>query len=199
MKFAKLISILLLTLTAHMSHAAMSPLSVGVVPPVQFPPGDFSVTGLRTSLFYGQHRDMYGLDIGVLGNITEQRFVGLGVSGLFNITRGQASILGLQFAGVTNVATQKMNVVGVQMAGLVNSLSAESSVNGLQVAILANLAAHTTIRGIQLGLYNRARTVHGVQLGLVNVTDSLRGIQIGLVNFHHTGIFAVSPIINVGF
>jgi hypothetical protein len=31
------------------AHAAMSPLSVSVVPPVQFPASDFSVTGLRAA------------------------------------------------------------------------------------------------------------------------------------------------------
>jgi hypothetical protein len=105
----------------------------------------------------------------------------------------------LQLAGGANVNVQKTNVYGVQAALGVNSLSAESSVTGLQLALLANLAAHTDIYGFQIGLYNRAKHVYGFQIGLVNVADALSGLQIGLVNFNHTGVFAVSPILNFGF
>ena len=189
----------ILSLTIFQAHAFVSPLSVGIVRPVQFPPADFSVAGLRLSVLWGQHRDMYGLDFGVLGNITEQDFVGIGVSGLFNMTRGTTTILGLQLAGVANVNSGKTSVYGLQAALGVNSNSAESSVTGLQVAVLANLAAHTDVYGAQIGIYNRAKSVYGFQIGIVNVADSLHGIQIGLANFHHKGIFAVSPIINIGF
>ncbi len=175
-----------------------SPLAVGIIKPVQFPPDDFNVSGLRLSLGWGDHRDVYGLDFGLLGNITRQRFVGIGVSGLANITHGETTIIGLQLAGGANVNYQKTNVYGLQLALGVNSNSAESSVNGFQVA-LANLSDHTTIRGVQLGLYNKAQKVYGLQIGIVNVAESLSGLQIGLINFHRTGVFAVSPILNFGF
>ncbi|NJM09895.1 MAG: hypothetical protein HC883_03110 [Bdellovibrionaceae bacterium] len=116
------------------AQAALSPVSVSIVPPVQFPPSDYSITGARVSALFGQHRDVYGFDIGVLGNITEQSFVGMGVSGLFNLTRGNTKILGLQAAGITNINKQKTRVYGVQLAGLINKLDAESSVTGLQAA-----------------------------------------------------------------
>ncbi|MGE0525522.1 MAG: hypothetical protein AB7G93_06195 [Bdellovibrionales bacterium] len=180
------------------AHAALSPLSVGIVPPVQFPPSDFSVTGARVSLVYGKHRDLYGLDLGVIGNITQQSFVGLGVSGLYNITRGSTTILGLQLAGAANINSNKTHVYGAQIALGVNSNTAASSLTGIQFA-LANLSTHTDIYGVQVGVYNRAQSVYGFQIGLVNVAKSLHGIQIGLVNFHQTGLFAVSPVINIGF
>lgn len=185
------------TTTAHAEF--VSPLSVGVINPVQFPPDDFNVAGLRLSLGWGDHRDVYGLDVGLLGNITRQRFVGLALAGGANITQGDTTIIGLQLAGGANVNMQKTNVYGLQAALGVNSNSAESSVTGLQIALLANLAAHTDIYGFQIGLYNRAKHVYGFQIGLVNVTDSLSGLQIGLINFNHTGLFAVSPILNFGF
>ena len=176
----------------------MSPLSVNVAPPVQFPADDFTVTGLRLSLGFGNHRDMYGIDIGVLGNITQQNFSGLALSGLFNMTKGETRVLGLQAAGLTNLNYGKTRVVGLQAALGANYLTAESSVVGLQLAAV-NLADHTKIYGVQAGIYNRANTVNGFQIGLVNVTNSLRGLQIGLINFHHQGIFSVCPILNVGF
>lgn len=179
-------------------EAAMSPLSISVVPPVQFPPSDFSVTGARISLGYGHHRDVYGLDLGVLGNITDQRFVGIAVAGVTNITHGNTTAIGLQLAGVANINTQKTNIYGVQAALMSNWNEAESSLTGVQFSV-ANVSPNTSIYGLQVGLYNKARSVYGFQVGLVNIANDLHGLQIGLVNFNATGTFAVSPIINVGF
>jgi hypothetical protein len=111
---------------------------------------------------------------------------------------GSTTIIGAQVAGITNINTQKTSVFGIQAAAGVNSNSASSSVAGLQVAI-ANLSDHTDIYGFQVGVYNKALTVYGLQVGVVNVCDSLHGIQIGVLNFHKKGLFAVSPILNVGF
>jgi len=180
------------------AHAAASPLSVSVFPPVEFPPNDFAITGARVSLLWGSHRNMYGLDLGVLGNITEQDFTGLAISGLFNATHGTTNVLGLQFAGITNINTGKTNVYGLQAALLMNYNTAESKVAGLQLA-LANWSPFTSIYGFQIGIYNKARTVHGLQIGLVNDCEDLHGVQIGLVNFNHKGPFVVSPLLNVGF
>ncbi len=184
--------------TAH-SAAAVSPLSVGIVPPIQFPSDEFTVTGLRISALWGRHRDMYGLDFGAIGNITDQTFTGIGLSGLFNINSGATTIFLLQGAGVTNYSNQKTEVYGLQIAGGMNWVTAESKVVGLQVALAGNHSPNTTVYGAQLGLYNRAREVYGFQIGLVNFTKNLHGIQIGLMNFNETGVFGVSPILNIGF
>ncbi len=183
---------------ADRAQAALSPISVNILSPVQFPPSDFSVTGARVSALWGKHRDVYGLDFGLIGNITDQDFVGLAVSGLFNLTRGQTTAIGAQLAGLANVNMQKTAVYGLQLALGLNYNDAASSVTGLQFA-LANVAAHTDIRGFQVGIYNRAQEVYGLQIGLVNVASNLHGVQIGLLNFNHKGTFAVSPILNVGF
>jgi len=197
---------LLITLTASVglffpahARAAVTPVSIAIVPPIQFPPDDFTITGLRASLLWGRHRHVYGVDIGLLGNITELDFVGIGVSGLANYTKGSTTILGLQLAGLANINVQKTTVTGLQMALGVNSNAAQSTVAGLQVALLANLSPFTNVYGAQIGLYNQAQEVYGFQIGLVNSCQNLHGIQIGLVNFHHKGTFVVSPLINVGF
>lgn len=180
------------------SQSAMSPLSVNVVPPAQFPPSDFNVTGVRASALWGRHRDVYGLDLGLIGNITDQKSTALSVSGLFNYKKGESNVLGLELAGLTNIHTQKTDVYGLQLAGLANYHSAASTVVGVQLAA-ANLVGHTDVYGVQAGLYNKANSVYGIQIGLINSAKNLRGIQIGLLNFHHTGLFVVSPILNVGF
>lgn len=180
------------------SHAALTPISVNIVPPVQFPPSDYMVTGVRASVLWGQHRDMYGIDLGLLGNITDQDFTGIAVSGVFNYTKGTTNVLGLQLAGLANYNAQKTNVYGVQLALGLNSNKAASNVVGLQLA-LANISAFTDIYGVQLGVYNRAKDVYGLQIGLVNVADNLHGIQIGLINFNHKGLIGMCPLINIGF
>src|SRR5690606_28112402 len=90
---------ILLAFVSFTAHAAMSPLSVSVVPPAQFPPSDFSVTGIRASVLWGHHRNMYGVDLGLVGNITDQTFTGIAVSGLFNYTTGTTTAVGTQLAG----------------------------------------------------------------------------------------------------
>lgn len=201
-KIMQKISILILLFSSILTPSVfgfVSPVSVSVVPPLQFPPGDFSVAGIRASALWGRHRDVYGIDLGVIGNITEQTFTGIALAGGFNYTTGNTLALGLQGAGVANVNLEKTKVIGVQLAGIANYNEAESSVSGLQVALIANIAEHTKIRGVQLGLYNKAQTVYGLQVGLINFCENLYGLQIGLANFHSKGIFAVSPILNIGF
>jgi hypothetical protein len=180
------------------AHAAMSPLAVAIVPPVQFPPHDFNVTGLRLSLLLGHHRSMYGIDLGVIGNTTDVEFVGLAVSGGYNLTYGETSIVGLQAAGVTNINVQKTRVTGLQLA-LVNSNVADTKIYGFAIGPIANLGDHTKVYGVEFGIYNKADEVYGFQIGVVNVVSSLHGLQIGLINFHHKGLFAICPIINVGW
>lgn len=179
--------------------AALSPVGLSIVPPLQFPPSEYDITGLRVSAIYGQHREMYGIDLGLVGNITEQEFTGLALSGVFNMTNGETHILGLQAAGITNINYNKVTVVGLQIAAGMNVNTAESTVYGLQAALLANLSEHTTINGVQFGLYNKAQKVRGFQIGLINDAVSLSGLQIGLLNIHRQGLFYMSPIINFGF
>lgn len=194
-----LTAILVLFLNLSTAQAFISPLSVSTIPPVQFPPEDFSVTGARFSVFWGNHHSVYGFDLGVIGNETTQNFVGMAVSGIFNLNHGQTTVLGLQLAGIANVNTNKTAVYGLQIAGGINSNTAAASVTGLQLALIGNICEHTDIYGFQFALYNKAQSVYGVQIGLVNEASDLHGIQIGLVNFNHKGLFAVSPILNVGF
>lgn len=179
------------------ASAAYSPLAFSLVPPLQFPASDFTVTGARLSVGWGIHRDIYGLDIGGLGNITTGEFVGIGISGGFNITHGTTTILGLQLAGVTNINHEKTHLYGLQFS-LVNYHGAESTIGGVQFG-LVNQAEFTNIYGVQLGIYNRAQEVYGFQFGLINVATNLHGVQIGLLNFNQKGLFTVSPFLNVGF
>ena len=185
-----------LTLISVQSHSAASPLALTIFPPIQFPPEDFNVTGLRFGLV-GKHRDVYGFDIG-LANVTTGDFVGVGLAAGMNLNYGDVSAIGLQLGGATNINYGKVSVYGAQVALFANYNTAESSIIRLQLA-LANMSDHSTIYGLQAGVYNKAREVYGFQIGLVNFAERLHGIQIGLLNFHKQGTFVVSPILNAGF
>ncbi len=181
------------------ANAFYSPLSVAIIPPVQFPSSEYSVSGLRASVLWGDHRDVYGLDLGLIGNMTEQRFVGIGISGIFNLTKGDTTIILAQIAGLANLNVQKTNVYGIQAAIGINKNDAESKLVGIGVA-LSNLSPSMDIYGLQVGVYNVSRSVYGLQLGLINQTTNLHGLQIGLLNFALNGDpFKVSPILNFGF
>ncbi len=129
----------------------------------------------------GDHREVHGIDLALIGNRTRQNFTTLSVSGVFNFNDSDGTIVGAQLAGITNINKGHTNVYGIQ------------------AAIVANLGKFTDIYGVQLGLYNRARHVYGLQIGLVNVCSNLHGIQIGLANFNDEGRFRVTPLINIGF
>ena len=180
------------------AFGAISPVAINIFAPVQFPPEDFSVTGVRATALFGHQRNMYGIDIAAIGNMTDLEFAGIAVAGGFNLTHGNTSIIGAQVAGITNVNVQKTTVVGVQVAA-VNNNQADSTIIGLQVAPIANVSSHTTIYGFEVGLYNKAYEVNGFQIGLLNFTTSLHGLQIGLLNFNEKGLFSVCPVLNVGF
>jgi hypothetical protein len=185
-------------LSISSAHAAMSPVAVSIVPPIEFPGHDFSVTGLRLSALWGNQRNVYGLDLGVVGNMTDGDNVGISASGIFNYNKGATTAVLLQAAGFGNFNVGKARIFGLQIAGIMNKNEAESVVGGVQVALL-NLCPYTNIRGLQAGLYNKAHDVVGFQIGVINDADSLHGLQIGLINFHRQGLFSVAPILNVGF
>jgi hypothetical protein len=197
-KLFKLLLLMSFLASLSTAQAGVSPLGLSIVPPVELPPQDFTVVGARVSVIYGENYNVYGVDLGAIGNITDQNFVGVGVSGVFNLNKGESTIVGLQAAGLTNINVNKATIVGAQIAAGLNSNQAESSLVGLELGLI-NYAPFTHIMGLQAGLYNRAHVVSGLQIGLVNVADNLQGIQIGLANINHQGLFAFSPFLNIGF
>ena len=201
MRYFLYFTLLILCLCETSSYASDIPPPIGVnlFSPVQFPSTDETIVGFRLNILYGQNKGMYGFDFGALVSETKEKFVGVGVSGIANITGQQAIVAGLQAAGIMNINHGSTTVYGLQLAGLFNNISGDGKVFGFQIAGLGNFASKTDIYGIQLGLYNKARKVVGFQFGLLNFCDSLHGIQIGVLNFSNHALLGVSPVINIGF
>jgi hypothetical protein len=179
------------------AYALTSPIGLSLFPPIELPPSDFTITGVRINAIWGDHQHVYGIDVGGIANETLQEFGGLQVAGGINYNKGTANIIGLQLAGVANITGSKLHVLGVQ-AALYNATDAESWIVGIQVGAVNN-NPHTKVTGFELGLYNNALEVTGFQIGLINRVDNLHGLQIGLLNFNARGLFAVAPILNIGF
>lgn len=127
-----------------------SPIGVGLFPPLQIPSSDYGISGIRVGVV-GVNRSAAGIDIGLLGNITQQSFTGAAVSLLFNYNKIAADIIGFQVAGLANINGTGSSLYGVQL-GLYNSV--------------------TNVYGIQLGLINVAKNLHGIQIGLINFNDA---------------------------
>lgn len=187
------------SIDVHAEGKDDSPAASGLFPPLQYPKKEDTVIGLRVSPGWARHAKMYGADFGLIGNITDNDFVGTAFAGGFNITSGNALILFTQMAGVTNTNLGKTNIVGIQLAFGYNYSASTTNVFGGQFSLIGNFGAKTNVYGIQFGLYNEAESVYGFQLGLVNRTKNLAGIQVGLLNYVEKGWLSFFPVINVGF
>jgi hypothetical protein len=112
---------------------------------------------------------------GLLGNVEQN---GLGIA-LFNEGRNAN---GLTVSFLEN-QTKRQN--GLHITGYLN-YACES--NGVMVSLMWNKAL--LMRGLQVGLANRADAAYGMQAGVVNMPYSLTGLQVGLFNMLHavTGV-----------
>lgn len=124
-----------------------SPLAIALFPTFEVPCVNSAITGLRLNLGVGEHVDVYGLDIGVVGNIARREIGGIQIGLIFNS------------AGESDGA--------LQVALACNSVTGEF--NGAQVGIF-NFAEKGC--GLQLGVVNSATSLQGVQIGLLNFNEA---------------------------
>ena len=164
--------------------------AAALVPSVQTPDKDADVALMRASLVCGRHKNVYGLDFGVIGNITDEEMLGCGIAFVFNWSGNSRSAF--QFAGVLNRSDRDFK--GMQTALVVNDV--ERDFVGLQIA-LANLT--DGLSGMQFGGFNKARTGTGFQLGAVNVAEQFTGVQIGILNLNLDSPVPLAPIFNCYF
>lgn len=127
--------------------AGSSVAAFAVAPSLEWPAADYAITGFRFDLFAGEHVDVYGLDLGVVGNFVKREIGGLQLAGLFNVV-GESDCA-FQIAAACNYC--KGDYGGVQV-GLVNVTEKG--------------------RGVQIGLVNRANILYGVQIGIANFINA---------------------------
>lgn len=172
--------------------------AAGLFPPLQYPGTDATVWGLRLSPGWARHKEMYGIDMGLIGNMTDENFVGVSMAGGFNYTAGNAFVIFTQLAGGVNHSEGSLTVLGIQLAIGANNTRGEAHIIGAQLSTIGNFG-HNNIYGVQFGIINQADEVYGFQVGLINRAKNLHGIQIGLANYNEAGPLKFMPVINVGF
>ncbi|MGI5922847.1 MAG: hypothetical protein GX945_09765 [Lentisphaerae bacterium] len=177
---------------APVPSAGIFPISIGLVPPAQFPAEDWDVTGLRLNLFVGLHNNVSFIDLGVLGNLSHGDVMGLEIAGVWNQVNQNAQAI--QVAGIGNRVLGEFK--GLQLAGLVNYGNISADVQGLQLACI-NVAGG--LEGIQLGLFNQAEDVYGLQLGVINMTKNMNGVQLGLFNVISDSNVPFMVLLNAAF
>lgn len=171
------------------SHG-ISPLAFGIFPAVEAPSQDWDVAFLRINILAGRHRNVYGLDMGVVGNEAMGEFVGVQVSGFYN--RIGKSDAALQFAGILNRCDG--DFAGFQTAVAANIT--DGTMTGFQFGLVNRTAR---LDGLQIGLFNVAETGSGVQIGVWNSAQSLEGLQIGVGNYNADSSMPFFPVINFAF
>jgi len=116
---------------------------LSIVDPIQVPPADFYVGGLKLNLPYGRCHDFTGLDIGA-----------------FSYCSGNAHG-GFHIGAVTSIGGDGS---GIMINLLANHVQGEYG--GLQIGFL-NRATH--MDGLQIGVINVCDTAYGIQIGAINV------------------------------
>ena len=174
------------------STAGVFPISIGLIPPAQFPAEDWDVMGLRLNIFVGQHNNVGFIDLGVLGNLSHGDVMGLEIAGVWNQVAQNAQAI--QIAGIGNHVLGQFK--GLQFAGVVNYGNISADVQGLQLAC-ANVAGG--LEGIQIGLFNRAEEVSGLQVGVINMTRNMSGLQLGLINIISDSNVPFMIVLNAAF
>lgn len=173
---------------AEASHGYF-PFGLYLLPNVGFPGEHWDVGPVRINLISGRNRDVYGLDIGLIGNMVEEEFAGVQVAGFFN--RIGHSDGAVQLACIFNRCERGLS--GLQVA-LANSDDGE--LDGLQIGAFNRAAV---LDGMQLGIVNIIDSGDGVQIGLINSARELDGLQIGLVNIIRDSTMPFFPVVNFAF
>jgi len=190
--------------------ADVTPVQVSLCNPGQLFSDKWEVCGLRLNILYGNNRNVYGLDVGVINRVTGN-CAGIQIAGLVNMN--DADMMGIQIAGLIN--TNAAGMIGIQIAGLVNdSYSARGvqiqtgliggnraqQVTGVQIALAISQNRASDMTGVQLApLFNKADHMKGLQIGLVNIAGKMSGVQIGLANIIKESPVAFFPIVNAHF
>ena len=170
--------------------AGVRPCAITLVPGLEFPSSEWTVSVFRFNALLGRHHSVSGVDFGVIGNFVDYDLTGFGFSAGFNDCGMSDSAFML--AGLFNHAF--WNYRGLQVAGGGNV--AEGGAVGAQLAVF-NSAER--LSGLQLGAVNVTSSGSGVQVGVINVAERLKGAQIGAFNIIRESPFPFLPVINCAF
>jgi len=138
------------------------------------------------------NRDITGVAVGGLATVANGDSRGVSIGGLASVSNG--SLTGLGIGGLAVVADGDLRGAGFT----VGTLSA-SRVQGLGTALYLKTYE---LRGFSVAAYNRVRGPQiGLTVGIYNSARVLKGVQLGVVNRaqNNHGIFKILPLVNAHF
>lgn len=132
--------------------------AISLFPAFEAPCANYEIDGLRLNIGVGEHVDVYGVDLGVIGNKVRREVGGLQIGVLFN-TAGESGGA-LQIAAICNYVT--------------------GDFSGAQIGLF-NLAEKGC--GLQVGLVNKSVHFQGLQIGVLNFNEASPVSFFPIVNF----------------
>lgn len=132
--------------------------AIALFPSFEAPCVNYEIDGFRLNIGVGEHVDVYGLDLGVIGNIVRREVGGVQIGLLFNA------------AGESGGA--------LQIAAICNYVTGDFS--GAQIGLF-NVAEKGC--GLQVGLVNRSVSFQGLQIGVLNFNEASSVPFFPVVNF----------------
>ena len=156
------------------SDHPLTVLEIAIADPLQLPPANWTVAGLRANVFYAKSYKVMGLDLGLVGRCTDS-FYGLSAQ---TVNWVEGDMAGILCGGLFNVV--EGNATGIELSVFANRTY--DVFTGLQTALVNYDGAFA---GLQIGLVDWVRGVSGgAQIGAVNVSDNeFGGAQLGVVNY----------------
>lgn len=191
------------------------PFEVGIWPSLRAHRGERVRNRFVLGLLVASSDVLDGLQLSLVGSVTEERMHGAQISDAFNLARGTSE--GAQIAAGVNISTGTFT--GLQLApiniawgtfkgtqlGVVNFASgtlpdgrpeAPQTLVGPQIGVV-NVQSGK-MQGLQLGVANvSVGEIEGSQIGVVNVSQSQRGMALGVINVATESQGAGVGVINV--
>jgi hypothetical protein len=178
------------------------PFEVGIWPSLRAHRGERVRNRFVFGLLVGSSDVLDGLQLSLLGSVTEERMNGAQISDAFNLARGTSE--GAQIAAGVNISTGTFT--GLQLAPI---NVAWGTFKGAEIGVV-NVAsgdvpdgrpdAAQTFVGPQIGVVNVQKgKMQGLELGVTNVSlGELEGSQIGVVNVSQSQRGMALGVVNVG-
>jgi len=189
------------------------PFDIGIWPSLRKHPGQRVRNNFVLGLLVADSDELDGLQLSLLGAVTEQRMRGLQLSDAFNLARGTSE--GVQISSGVNISAGTFS--GVQVApinvaagyyqgpqvGVVNvahTIRPEGSAEGnAQGSGNVPSAASPTFVGTQVGVVNVMEgTMKGTKVGVVNANlGDFEGLNVGVINANGHQKGASIGVVNV--
>lgn len=130
----------------HYAVDAFSPVGLSLVPMAEYPGVHSVVSPVRLNILVGEHVDVYGLDVGILGNIVRREFAGIQTAVVFNQI-GESS-------GGLQVAAANL---------------CDGDFFGVQVGLFNHAEKGCAL---QIGVVNSTTSAGCVQIGVINKNEA---------------------------